>query len=59
MKLTVRQALLLKVEQYYQELQKRYDKEETDYIRYQDELGKAQKKATDLAKTYQGGQGSA
>ena len=46
------QALLLKVE-YYQELQKRYDKEETDYIRYQDELGKAQKKATDLAKTYQ------
>ena len=47
------QALLLKVEQYYQELQKRYDKEETDYIRYQDELGKAQKKATDLAKTYQ------
>ena len=41
------QALLLKVEQYYQELQKSYDKEETD------ELGKAQKKATDLAKTYQ------
>ena len=47
------QALLLKVEQYYQELQKRYDKEETDYVRYQDELGKAQEKATDLAKTYQ------
>ena len=36
------QALLLKVKKYYQELQKRYDKEETDYFRYQDEIGKAQ-----------------
>ena len=47
------QALLLKVKKSYQELQKRYDKEETDYVRYQDEIGKAQEKATDLAKTYQ------
>ncbi|MBK4779083.1 AAA family ATPase [Streptococcus lactarius] len=47
------QALLLKVKKYYQELQKRYDKEETDYVRYQEKIGKAQEKATDLAKTYQ------
>lgn len=47
------QALLLKVKKYYQELQKRYDKEEADCLHYQDELGKAQEKATDLAKTYQ------
>ena len=47
------QALLLKVKKYYQELQKRYDKEETDYVRYQEKIGKVQEKATDLAKTYQ------
>lgn len=47
------QALLLRVKKYYQELQKRYDKEETDYARYQDEIGKAQEKETDLANTYQ------
>ena len=47
------QALLLKVKKYYQELQKHYDKEETDYVRYQEKIGKAQEKATDLAKTYQ------
>lgn len=47
------QALLLKVKKYYQELQKRYNKEETDYVRYQDEIGKAQEKLTDLAKRYQ------
>ena len=47
------QVLLLKVKKYYQELQKRYDKEETDYVRYQEKIGKAQEKATDLAKTYQ------
>ena len=47
------QALLLRVKKYYQELQKRYDKEETDYVRYQDEIGKAQEKETDLANTYQ------
>ncbi|MFR3747896.1 AAA family ATPase [Streptococcus sp.] len=47
------QALLLRVKKYYQELQKRYDKEETEYVRYQDEIGKAQEKATDLYKSYQ------
>ena len=47
------QALLLRVKKYYQELQKRYDKEETDYVRYQDEIGKAQEKETDLTNTYQ------
>ena len=47
------QTLLRKVEQYFQELLKRYDKEETDYVRYQDEIGKAQEKLTDLAKRYQ------
>ena len=47
------QNLLKQVNQHYQELQKRFDKEEADYVRYQDEIGKAQEKATDLAKTYQ------
>lgn len=47
------QTILRKVEQYYQELHKRFDKEEADYVRYQDEIGKAQEKLTDLAKRYQ------
>ena len=47
------QALLLKVKKYYQKLQKRFDKEEDDCVRYQDEIGKAQEKLTKLAKTYQ------
>ena len=47
------QALLSVVKQHYQELQKRYEKEEADLVRYQDELGRAQEKATDLAKSYQ------
>lgn len=47
------QALLRKVKQHYQELQKRYEKEEADRVHYQDELGRAQEKATDLAKSYQ------
>ncbi|MDS8157539.1 SMC family ATPase, partial [Streptococcus pneumoniae] len=42
------QALLSVVKQHYQELQKRYEKEEADLVRYQDELGRAQEKATDL-----------
>lgn len=46
-------ALLRKVKQYYQELQKRYDQEDADRIHYQEELAKAQEKATDLAKSYQ------
>ena len=49
------QALLLKVEQYYQELQKRYDKEETDYIRYQDDkavLDQAQERLEDLQEAH-------
>lgn len=46
-------ALLRKVKRYYQELQKRYGKEEADRIHYQEELAKAQEKATDLAKSYQ------
>ena len=47
------QNLLKQFKQHYQELQTRYDKEETDYVRYQDEIGKAQEKTTDLAKSYQ------
>lgn len=47
------QALLRKVKQHYQELQKRYEKEEADRVHYQEELAKAQEKATDLAKSYQ------
>lgn len=47
------QNLLKQVKKHYQELQTRYDKEETDYVRYQDEIGKAQEKTTDLAKSYQ------
>ena len=45
--------LLKQVKQRYQELQKRFDKEETDRVHYQAELGKAQEKATDLVKRYQ------
>ncbi|MBT0913414.1 SbcC/MukB-like Walker B domain-containing protein [Streptococcus salivarius] len=47
------QDLLSAVEKHYQELQKRYEKEEADRVHYQDELGRAQEKATDLAKSYQ------
>lgn len=47
------QNLLKQVKKHYQELQKRFDKEETDRVHYQAELGKAQEKATDLAKRYQ------
>lgn len=47
------QTLLRKVEQYYQELLKRFDKEEADRLHYQDELAKAQEKSIDLAKAYQ------
>ena len=47
------QAILRKVKQHYQELQKRYEKEEADRVHYQEELAKAQEKATDLAKSYQ------
>ena len=47
------QALLRAVKQYYQELRKRYDKEEADSVHYQEELGQAQEKATDLDKNYQ------
>lgn len=47
------QNLLKQVKQRYQELQKCFDKEETDRVHYQAELGKAQEKATDLAKRYQ------
>ena len=47
------QNLLKQVKQHYQELQKRFDKEEADRVHYQAELGKAQGKLTDLAKTYQ------
>ena len=47
------QTLLRKVKQHYQELQKRYNKEEADRVHYQEELGQAQEKATDLAKSYQ------
>ena len=47
------QALLRKVEQHYQELHKRFDKEEADRLHYQDELAKVQEKSIDLAKAYQ------
>ena len=47
------QTLLRKVEQYYQELHKRFDKEEADRLHYKDELAKAQEKSIDLAKAYQ------
>ena len=47
------QNLLKKVKHHYQELQKRFDKEEADRVRYQEELAKAQEKATDLSKSYQ------
>ena len=47
------QTLLRKVEQYYQELHKRFDKEEADRLHYQDELAKAQEKSIDLARAYQ------
>ena len=47
------QNLLKQVKQHYQELQKRYDKEEADDVHYQAELGKAQEKLTDLTKSYQ------
>ena len=47
------QTLLRKVEQYYQELHKRFDKEEADCLHYQDELAKVQEKSIDLAKAYQ------
>ncbi|WP_347111647.1 SMC family ATPase [Streptococcus salivarius] len=47
------QTLLRKVEQYYQELHKRFDKEEADRLHYQDELAKVQEKSIDLAKAYQ------
>ncbi|MDU4839455.1 MAG: SMC family ATPase, partial [Streptococcus salivarius] len=47
------QALLRKVEQYYQDLHKRFDKEEADRVHYQEKLGQAQEKLIDLAKAYQ------
>lgn len=47
------QTLLRKVEQYYQELHKRFDEEEADDVHYQAELSKAQEKLTDLTKSYQ------
>ena len=47
------QALLSAVEKHYQELQKRYEKDEADRVQSQNELGRAQEKATDLAKSYQ------
>ena len=47
------QTLLRKVEQYYQELHKRFHKEEANRLHYQDELAKAQEKSIDLAKAYQ------
>jgi len=47
------QALLSAVENHYQELQKRYEKEEADLVHCQEELAKAQEKAIDLAKSYQ------
>ena len=47
------QTLLSAVEKHYQELQKRYDKEEADLVHCQEELAKAQEKAPDLAKSYQ------
>ena len=47
------QNLLKQVKQHFQKLQKRFDKEEADRVRYQEELAKAQEKATDLSKSYQ------
>ena len=47
------QNLLKQVKQHYQELQKRFDKEEADRVRYQEELAKAQEKVADLSKSYQ------
>lgn len=47
------QALLSAVENHYQELQKRYEKEEADLVHCQEELAKAKEKAIDLAKSYQ------
>ena len=47
------QTLLSAVEKHYQELQKRYDKEEADLVHCQEELAKAQEKAPDLSKSYQ------
>ena len=47
------QTILRKVEQYYQELHKRFDKEEADDVHYQAELSKAREKLTDLTKSYQ------
>lgn len=47
------QNLLKQVKQHYQELQKRYEKEEADRVRYQEELAKAQEKAAGLSKSYQ------
>ena len=46
-------ALLSAVENHYQKLQKRYEKEEADLVHCQEELDKAQEKAIDLAKSYQ------
>ena len=45
--------MLSTVEKHYQELQKRYEKEEADRVHCQEELAKAQEKAIDLAKSYQ------
>lgn len=47
------QALLSAVKKHYKELQKRYEKEEADRVHYQEKLGQAQEKVTDLAKSYQ------
>ena len=47
------QALLRMVKQHYQDLHKRYEKEEDNRVHFQAKLGKAQEKATDLAKNYQ------
>ena len=47
------QALLLKVKKYYQKLQSRFEKDEDDCVRYQDEIGNVLVKLTNLAKTYQ------
>ena len=46
------QALLSAVKKHYKELQKRYEKEEADRVHYQEKLGQAQEKVTDLAKSY-------
>ena len=47
------QNLLKKVKQHFQKLQKRFDKEEADRVRYQEELAMAQEKVADLSKSYQ------